>query len=94
MAEAHGFPGIPVDGKDVVAMYRVAFESMQRARNGGGPTLIEAMTPGNAMLGSDNDPITAMERYLTQRNLFEPAWKQQIKKSFGKELDEAIRVAG
>ncbi|HUZ03709.1 MAG TPA: thiamine pyrophosphate-dependent enzyme [Acidobacteriaceae bacterium] len=94
MAQACGFPGIPVDGQDVVAMYRVAYESMQRARNGGGPTLIEAMTAGNAMPGSDNDPITAMERYLTQRNLFEPAWKQQIKKSFGKELDEAIRVAG
>jgi TPP-dependent pyruvate/acetoin dehydrogenase alpha subunit len=37
----HGFPGIPVDRNDVVAVYRVAYESLARARRGGGPTLIE-----------------------------------------------------
>ncbi len=43
-AQAHDVPAIPVDGNDAVAMYRVAFESIQRARNGGGPTVIEAHT--------------------------------------------------
>ena len=38
----YGFPGITVDGRDVVAVYRVAQEAIERARSGGGPTLIEA----------------------------------------------------
>ncbi len=96
-AQACGFPGIPVDGKDVVAVYRVAYESIQRARNGGGPTLIEAKTPsrdGHSSMNPANDPIAAMERYLSQRKLFAPAWKQQIIASFGKELDAAIHFVG
>jgi TPP-dependent pyruvate/acetoin dehydrogenase alpha subunit len=40
-AEDFDFPGIPVDGHDVVAVYRVAHESIQRARRGCGPTLIQ-----------------------------------------------------
>ncbi len=40
-AQSYGFPGIAVDGHDLVAVYRVAYESLVRARRGGGPTLIE-----------------------------------------------------
>jgi 2-oxoisovalerate dehydrogenase E1 component len=43
-AEAYGFPGIRVDGMDVLAMYESTREAVDRARNGDGPTLIEAMT--------------------------------------------------
>jgi TPP-dependent pyruvate/acetoin dehydrogenase alpha subunit len=39
--DAYGFPAIPVDGNDVVAVYRVAHEAIKRARQGGGPTLIQ-----------------------------------------------------
>ncbi|MES2221403.1 MAG: thiamine pyrophosphate-dependent enzyme [Acidobacteriota bacterium] len=38
----YGFPGITVDARDVVAVYRVAQEAIERARSGRGPTLIEA----------------------------------------------------
>ncbi len=41
---AYGVPGIRVDGNDVVAVYRVAVEAVNRARSGEGPTLIEART--------------------------------------------------
>ena len=41
---AYGIPGVVVDGMDVVAVYEVAGEAIQRARQGGGPTLIEAKT--------------------------------------------------
>ncbi len=108
-AQAYGFPGITVDGNDAVAMYRVAYEAIQRARNGGGPTLIEAKTyrwyghssidpakyrsPEEVEAWKAKDPIAAMERYLTQRNLFTPAWKQQLIESFGKELDAAVDFA-
>jgi len=43
-AIAYGIPGIQVDGNDVFAVYVAAREALDRARNGGGPTLIESVT--------------------------------------------------
>jgi pyruvate dehydrogenase E1 component alpha subunit len=43
-AAAFGFPGIQADGNDVLAMYAVTKEALEKARSGGGPTLIEAFT--------------------------------------------------
>jgi 2-oxoisovalerate dehydrogenase E1 component alpha subunit len=39
---AYGMPGITVDGSDVLEVYRVTREAAERAREGAGPTLIEA----------------------------------------------------
>ena len=41
-AASYGFPGVTVDGEDVVAVYHAVSEAATRARDGGGPTLIEA----------------------------------------------------
>ncbi|OGT64816.1 MAG: pyruvate dehydrogenase (acetyl-transferring) E1 component subunit alpha [Gammaproteobacteria bacterium RIFCSPHIGHO2_12_FULL_45_9] len=43
-AIAGGMPGIQVDGNDVIAVRHVVAEALQKARAGGGPTLIEALT--------------------------------------------------
>jgi pyruvate dehydrogenase E1 component alpha subunit len=43
-AAAFGFPGVIVDGQDALAVYDSATAAVERARSGGGPTLIEAMT--------------------------------------------------
>jgi TPP-dependent pyruvate/acetoin dehydrogenase alpha subunit len=43
-AEAYGIAGIQVDGNDPVAMWRASKQAVDRARAGGGPTLIEALT--------------------------------------------------
>jgi TPP-dependent pyruvate/acetoin dehydrogenase alpha subunit len=43
-ATAYGMPGVIVDGNDVEAMYRAVSTAAERARGGGGPTLIEAKT--------------------------------------------------
>jgi len=43
-AIAYGFPGVLVDGNDVLAVYAAVSEAIGRARAGGGPTLIEAYT--------------------------------------------------
>src|SRR5204863_194676 len=43
-AEAYGFEGIVVDGTDVLAVYREAKRAIEKAREGGGPTLIECVT--------------------------------------------------
>jgi 2-oxoisovalerate dehydrogenase E1 component alpha subunit len=43
-AEGFGFPGVRVDGNDVLATYAVTQAALARAYDGGGPTLIEAFT--------------------------------------------------
>jgi len=43
-AEAYGFPGIQVDGNDVLAVFLASKEAVERARDAGEPTLIEAVT--------------------------------------------------
>jgi pyruvate dehydrogenase E1 component alpha subunit len=43
-AAGYGFPGVRVDGNDVLAVYTITRAAAERARSGGGPTLIEAMT--------------------------------------------------
>lgn len=41
-AEAYGLPGVSLDGTDLLSVYRATREAAERARNGLGPTLIEA----------------------------------------------------
>src|SRR5687768_6476595 len=43
-AQAYGFDGVVVDGTDVLAVYREAKRAIEKAREGGGPTLIECLT--------------------------------------------------
>jgi TPP-dependent pyruvate/acetoin dehydrogenase alpha subunit len=43
-AAAYGFEGVVVDGTDVLAVYREAKRAVEKARDGGGPTLIECLT--------------------------------------------------
>ncbi|WP_432970858.1 thiamine pyrophosphate-dependent enzyme [Dactylosporangium sp. CA-233914] len=43
-ARGFGFPGVRVDGNDVIASHAVTAAALDRARQGGGPTLIEAVT--------------------------------------------------
>jgi pyruvate dehydrogenase E1 component alpha subunit len=83
-AEALKIPVMPVDGSDVVAVYRVAFESIGRARRGRGPTLIDCR------LSAAADPIAKMEIYLERKGLFSAEWKREVLSSFEKELDRAF----
>src|SRR3954449_10256962 len=43
-AASYGFDGVVVDGTDVLAVYREAKRAIEKAREGGGPTLIECLT--------------------------------------------------
>ena len=108
-AEAYGFPGITVDGNDVVAVYRVAHEAINRARSGGGPTLIECKTyrwyghseidpakyrtPEEVEHWKSKDPIPHMEKYLANYGLFSDEFKREIQEKFVQELEEAIQFA-
>lgn len=61
--KSYALPTIGVDGNDVVAVYRVASESMAHARRGHGPTLIDCRA---ATFG---DPIENMRKYLMGKGL-------------------------
>lgn len=55
-AAGFGFPGVQVDGNDVLATYAVTQAALQRAREGGGPTLIEAYTYRMGAHTTTDDP--------------------------------------
>jgi len=70
-AEGYGFPGVAVDGNDVLAVYEVAKEAFGRARRGEGPTLIEAKTYRLTAHSSDDDD----RRYREREEIEE--WRQK-----------------
>jgi len=55
-AAGYGMPGIRVDGNDILAVWQVATEAIERARAGLGPTLIEALTYRVQGHSSSDDP--------------------------------------
>ena len=55
-ALAYGMPGVRVDGNDALAVYAATREAVDRARAGGGPTLIEAVTYRLGAHDSSDDP--------------------------------------
>jgi pyruvate dehydrogenase E1 component alpha subunit len=61
-AIGYEMPGVTVDGNDLVAVWQVAKEAVVRAKSGGGPTLIEAMTYRMAPHTTSDDP----SRYRTE----------------------------
>jgi TPP-dependent pyruvate/acetoin dehydrogenase alpha subunit len=84
-AAAYGMPGFRVDGNDVLQVYQSAGEAITRARNGGGPTLLECLT--YRWYGHhEGDPGVS---YRTREEV--AAWKERdpVKKL----KDEAIAAA-
>lgn len=71
-AIAAGIPGEQVDGNDVIAVRQRAGEAIERARDGGGPTLIEAVT---YRLG-DHTTADDASRYRDDATVKE-AWRQE-----------------
>jgi Dehydrogenase E1 component len=94
-AQSYGLPGITVDGNDVVAVYRVAHESLERVRQGDGPVLIEARAyrQTDQTGRGEHDPLTHMEQYLAAKKLFHPRWKNRLVEKFSQELDAAAKAA-
>lgn len=69
-AAGYGFPGVSVDGNDVLAVYAATRQAVERARSGGGPTLIEARTYRLVPHSSDDDD----RRYRTKAEV--DHWRQ------------------
>jgi 2-oxoisovalerate dehydrogenase E1 component alpha subunit len=82
-AQGYGFPGVTVDGGDVLACYAAARDAHERARRGDGPTLIEARVVRLTSHSSDDD----------QRRYRDPAEVESLKEHdplalFARELRE------
>jgi acetoin:2,6-dichlorophenolindophenol oxidoreductase subunit alpha len=108
-AAGYGFPGVVVDGNDVLAVQEVAGEAVARARAGEGPTLIEAksyrVTPHSAATKTDlrpveeldawraKDPILRFSRLLADEHGFEQARLEEIEEQAKRDVEEAVEFA-
>ena len=70
-ALAYGFPGIQVDGNDVLATYVASRDAVTRARAGDGPTLIECVTYRLGVHTTADDPT----KYRSQEEV--AAWERK-----------------
>lgn len=70
-AAAYSMPGRTIDGNDVIAVYEAVSEAAERARAGGGPTLIEAIT----YRWGDHSMRANLPRYRTEDE--EAAWRRR-----------------
>ncbi|MFQ5865986.1 MAG: thiamine pyrophosphate-dependent dehydrogenase E1 component subunit alpha [bacterium] len=108
-AEGYGIPGEIVDGNDVLAVYEVTKWAVERARKGGGPTLIESKTfrmKGHAEhddafyvpkelfeYWEKRDPIKRYEQYLLNEKILTSKELAAIKSRVKQEIDEAQKFA-
>jgi len=70
-ADGFGFPGVRVDGNDVVAVHAVTTAALDRARRGEGPSLVEAFTYRMGAHTTSDDP----SRYRSQADV--ELWKHR-----------------
>jgi pyruvate dehydrogenase E1 component alpha subunit len=108
-AAAYGIPATRVDGYDVLAVYQVTTEAVARARNGGGPTFIEAMTyrlVGHMVGDSEpyrtrdevniwrqRDPLITFPQRLVNDFGIVPSSVEAIQKEVESEIQEIVRFA-
>ena len=108
-ADAYGFPGITIDGNDVVQVWNTTREALERARKGDGPTLIEMKTyrwfghsdidpadyrsEDEVQTWMDRDPIPRYAGYLREKGLLDDAGLAEIQERARKEVEEAIEIA-
>lgn len=108
-ALAYDMPGVTVDGNIFSAVAEAANEAIERARQGGGPTLIEALTyrhRGHSKSDRnryrtkeeieawvERDPIGLFEQDLIKHGLIQQAEVDELMKSVDTEIEEAIEFA-
>jgi pyruvate dehydrogenase E1 component alpha subunit len=108
-ALSYGIPGVSVDGNDVIAVYEVAREAVARAREGGGPTLIECKTyrhKGHSRIDPakyrskeeveewlKKDPIERLRRRILKTTVLTEADIQHVEKDISEEVEEAVKYA-
>jgi pyruvate dehydrogenase E1 component alpha subunit len=108
-AAGYGIPGVTIDGNDVLKVYDTAREAIERARSGGGPTLIEAMTyritghsrrdpcnyqPEDERRKSlENEPIRRFAAHLKAQGIATDATLEAIDKDVSAEIERGVKTA-
>lgn len=107
-ASGYGFPGIIVDGQDVLAVHEVTQGAITRARQGDGPTLIEAKTyrfrrhypilaetrPLEEIAEwSKRDPISILRDHLLANGDLTESEIEEFQTSISNELDKVVARA-
>jgi acetoin:2,6-dichlorophenolindophenol oxidoreductase subunit alpha len=92
----NGIPSINVDASDPVALYRVAYEAMTRARQNRGATLLECATipvavPSDATGKTLPDSFSVMETYLKGKGLQPEHYTRDMVAGFTRDLELATR---
>jgi 2-oxoisovalerate dehydrogenase E1 component len=85
-AAGYGFPGVTCDGRDPVTCYHLSKEAVARARQGGGPTLIETLVDRLGAHSSEDD----QRRYRSQEELDQLAKNDCLVRFQKRLLDEQI----
>jgi pyruvate dehydrogenase E1 component alpha subunit len=108
-AAGYGFPGLAVDGNDVLAVYEATREAIARARRGEGPTLIECKTyrflghsigdPQEYRTAEEvhswkkKDPIQRLESSLKKKRLLSDSQVKETYRSVSEEIEQAVQFA-
>jgi TPP-dependent pyruvate/acetoin dehydrogenase alpha subunit len=108
-AASYGFEGVVVDGTDVLTVYREAHTAIERAREGGGPTLLELVTlrmEGHAVHDdafyvprelleayAKKDPIERYRRWLKEQSVLDEARDDEINVEVKRLLNDAMKRA-
>ncbi len=108
-ALGYGIPGYTIDGTDLELVYRTCKEAVERAREGGGPTLIESVTMRmhghSAHDGAEyvpktllaewkkKDPVQRIEKLLLDRKILTPKIIEEFERKVVAELDDATQFA-
>jgi pyruvate dehydrogenase E1 component alpha subunit len=108
-AESYGIPGVRVDGFDVLAVYEVAVEAVERARRGQGPTLLvtecyrfEGHYAGEPQVYRERaevqeyikkDPIPRLSKYLVEGAIASQDEVDAIDAEIKQEMVEAVKFA-
>lgn len=108
-AAAYGMDGEVVDGNEVLAVYEATKQAVDKARSGGGPTLIEAKTmrmtghaghdpfdytePDEIAQWKKKDPIARFASYLRERGDLDDRTESEIDETVKETVDEAVAFA-
>ena len=108
-APGYGIPGVAVDGNDVLAVYAASRDAVARARDGGGPTLIECRTmrmrghseadtfayvPAETLRDwAARDPIEVFERRLSDEGVLSPEADAAMRARIAREVDAGLEWA-
>lgn len=108
-AVSYGFPGIAVDGNDVMAVYEVAREAVNRARQGQGPTLVECKTwrwrghfegdpsvykdPVEQEAWMEKEPVRRYRTFLEENEVMTADEMDAVDKRIDDEIDAAVAYA-